>query len=331
MGNLLTFTGESQQTPSQKLLDFIHSFLANALDLSRYITLSLSHDHQQGVILTPSWIISTQCHEDIISINNPYSVAHSLSITNQSSLYITLDNLPTMSLYPQSSQYSVYRPYNTSHHYYKFRSRRLKSDTTTQRKGYFYQKSPVTMQPLPTKLGDLTPNIPYAGGPPQLHGGDIVVIYGDDTESKIITVTEFKGIRNHMTLDDGERDFHFQIRSQNPGFCFVHFYIVCHANSTLSHMTPDHQSMDFYPSLLRSQLGSDLYLSHLFTLSIHVKAYESPMISSSVGTTELISIVEMALDSSIHDGIHTKEVLACSQYLLTPVCLFPPSRPPSRS
>lgn len=322
LGNLLSVNERTSSAHSpQQFLEFIHSFLSTALDLSRYITLSLSPDNSHGVILTPDWNISVLSQEEILNAHSPYPVSYSLSLSCQSSLYVTLENLPIGTHNLSSTQYPIYTPLKTSHHYYKFHSKRMLANPSSKvkRKAHMYQKGALAMQPLPTKLGDMTPNIPYAGSPSRLLPGDLVILYGDDTESNILKIKEFHWPRKFLSLDHGEREYQLEIESLHPGLCFIHFYIICQSNSSLSHMIPDHQPIDSYPALLRSQLEPEQYLSHLFTLSIHVKAYEYPPISSSVGTTELISTVEMALNSSIHDNIPTKEVVVCSKYLLTEV------------
>ena len=155
-----------------------------------------------------------------------------------------------------------------------------------------------------------------------------MVVYGNDTESNILQLSSFSGSGTNSNHDDErDKEFGFKIEGLNPGICFVNFYFVCsaHSSASSSHFTPDDQPLDFFPPLLRSHLqtpSAGQYLSHLFTISVHVKDYEIPYSGAAVGTNELIIMTEMAMTSSLNDEVASKEVLLCSQFLLTQVSLL---------
>jgi hypothetical protein len=180
---------------------------------------------------------------------------------------------------------------------------------------------------MPQSLGDFTSTLPDKGGGLLLAEGDLILIYGDETSSNIIKISSWSdsggGRHRKDPMDEDrkkEEQYHLQIEGVNPGSCAVHFYlVVSQTGSLLSHLTPDNQPLDFYPSLLRSHLQPDQYLSHLFTISVHVQDYSQHSSSelSDLGCHELTTVLEMAQGSSVHD--ETQEVILCSQFFLTKV------------
>jgi hypothetical protein len=319
----------------QQFLEFVHSFLSSALDLSRFVTCTLSShsDSLHGVEISPSWHISSSSQDQLLSFTNPYPLSHSLSLSSSSSLYLSLTNLPDFtspSVSSSSSLYPLYSTLNAKHHYHKYHMRRYNQRygyaQRSKRRAHFYHKTTTT---LPSLLGDLTSTPPSQGGAPYLNEGDLVVVYGNDTESNILQILPLSECCPHLNRNNSDetgKEFGFKIEGINPGICFVNFYFVCNAHlsasSASSHFTPDDQPLDFFPPLLRSHLQSPAagqYLSHLFTISVHVKDYEIPSSNSTVGTDELIIMTEMAMTSSLNEEITSKEILLCSQFLLTQV------------
>jgi hypothetical protein len=343
LGNFFSFnekhrlSSASTSSPScQQFLEFIHSFLSSALDLSRPITISLSshNDQSHGVEISPSWRISSSSHNELLSFTNPYPVSHSLSISCSSTLYLSLTNLPDFtspaSAFASSSLYPLYTPLNAAHHYHKHHMRRYNHrygyTQRSKRRAHFYHKTPLSTSDsaLLSRLGDLTSTPPSQGGAPLLNEGDLVAVYGNDTDSHILQLSSSASSSISASGEENGKQFGFKIEGINSGISFVNFYLVCNAHSsTSSHFTPDDQPLDFFPPLLRSHLQSpqqrQQYLSHLFSLSVHVKEYEVPSSASAVGTNELITITEMALTSSLNEEIASKEILLCSQFLLTQV------------
>jgi hypothetical protein len=234
-----------------------------------------------------------------------------------------------------TSLYPLHTPFNTTHHYYKYHMKRYHqrykySPQRVGRRAHFYVKGADDPQPLPQILGDFSSTLPSHGGSLLLSEGDLILVYGNDIPSNVIYISgngggsgDGKELRGEERRS--EEECLFQIKGMNPGSCLVHFYLVCQTNSLLSHLTPDHQPMDFYPSLLRSHLQPEQYLSRLFTLTVHVQEYSEPVSStagSNVGCDELVTVVELALNSSLDDEIQSKEILLCSQFMLTKVPLL---------